>query len=262
MRGILRTPWPAAIAVLMLLVQSAAAFPPSSEDRRRFVTKILDAGKELTASARPDPAKARQLCNEARDIARRSDPNDYWIALIEDCLGSVDDFEKNKSAACDHYGTAADKYAKVRNDPKARSVEADVTRIHDARVRLGCSAVAVVAPPPKIGGPLSPQDLGEVIARTASAHAMVLRKQAKAARDLCHEAQQYAGRYDPNAFASGAVEECLAEVELLEKNQPVACTRYGLASTHYATAKPNDPGGRQAPAHVHRLTKLRKKLGC
>src|ERR1700754_2120747 len=132
MRGILRSPWPAAMAVLLLLAQAAAAFPPSSEDRRRFVGKILDSGKELTASAKPDPARARQLCNEARDIARRSDPNDYWTALIADCLGAVDDFEKNKTAACDHYATAADKYGKVRNDPKARSVEADVKRIQDA----------------------------------------------------------------------------------------------------------------------------------
>src|SRR5215470_4681591 len=53
MRGIHRSPWPAAMAALLLLVQAAAAFPPSSDDRRRFVGKILDAGKELTASAKP-----------------------------------------------------------------------------------------------------------------------------------------------------------------------------------------------------------------
>jgi hypothetical protein len=261
MRGISRFAWPAAVAVL-LLADTAAAFPPSADDRRKFIAKILDSGKELTASAKPDAARARQLCNDARDIARRSDPNDYWIALIEDCLGAVDDFEKNKTAACDRYAAAADKYAKVRNDPKARSVEADIKRIQDARLRLGCAAVAAVAPPPKIGGPLSLQDLGEVMNRTATAHAMVLRKDAKNARNLCDEAKRHADRFDPSAFASGAIEECLAEVDLLEKNQPVACTRFGLASTHYATAKPNDPGGRQAPGNVQRLNKLRKKLGC
>lgn len=261
MRGISRFAWPAAMA-LLLLAGTAAAFPPSADDRRKFITKILDSGKELTARATPEPAKARQLCNEARDIARRSDPNDYWIALIEDCLGAVDDFEKNKTAACDHYGAAADKYAKVRNDPKARSVEADIKRIQDARVRLGCAAVAAPPPPTKIGGPLSLQDLGEVMNRTANAHAMVLRKNVKDARGLCDEAKRYADRYDPSAFASGAIEECFAEVDLLEKNQPVACTRFGLAATHYATARPNDPGGRQAPSNVHRLNQLRKKLKC
>ncbi len=249
---------------LGLLVQSAAAFPPSAEDRRRFTATILQATKELTLSARPDLAKARRNCGDARDMMRRFDANDYWIALVEDCFAAISEIEQDRPAACGHYRLAAEKYAKVRSDPKARSVEADLARVEKAQTRLGC-ITPVVAKPIEEGsaGPLTEASLQEIIARTTGAQRqLTVAKNPDAARDVCEEARLLARRFSANGYASGLVEECFGDVETFEKNPGVACTRYGLALTHFAAAKRGEIGYAAAAAEARKVRRVRGRLKC
>ncbi|MBI3436365.1 MAG: hypothetical protein HY056_15040 [Proteobacteria bacterium] len=248
--------------ILLLAPHVAMAFPPSAEDRRRFAGRILDATRELTASARPDAAKARRHCAEARDIARRFDANDYWFALVEDCLAAVSDFEKDKVAACNHYAAAAERYVGARSDSRARSVDADLERIRTALTRLGCAIATATPPPLRILGPLSPADLKEVVARVAAAHASLLGKDPKAAREVCNEARDFAARFTHNEYAAGVVEECFADVEIFEQDKGVACTRYGLAMTHYASVRAGDTGAEAASSQLRRLKRVRRKHAC
>jgi len=255
--------WCGVALVLVLAVQTAAALSPPAEERRKFTAKILESTKELTTSARPDTAKARKSCIEANDIARRYDPNDYWAALVEDCLAAVNDFTKNNLAACEHYEAATGYYAKVRENPRARNVEADIERILAAKTKLGCQVSAILQILPKASEPLSPKDLSNIVTRVANARALLKpRKDAAGARAACEEARLNAERFAPNEFAAGVVEECFAEVELFEKNQPLACTRYTLAETHYNSAKPDETGAKQAANDARRLNQIRAKLHC
>jgi hypothetical protein len=252
----------AAVAMLALTGHAAMAFPPSAADRRDIAARLLESSVALRG-AKPDAARARRACNDARAIARRSDANDLWSAQIEDCLATVDDVQDNAVGACDHYAEAAEKYAKVRNDPDIRSVDADIERTRKARVRLACPGT-VAAPPAATlaGGPPAAKDLNAIVARTTGAHVQLFAKDAKGARSTCEEARRHAARFAPTGYAAGIVEECFADVASFENDKPLACTRYGTAATHYAAARPGEPGATQAARQVERVKAIRAKLGC
>jgi hypothetical protein len=246
------------VAACILTIHRADAFPASQQDGRDFAAKLRQA-----RLARPgtDATKANAACKDAQSLARRFDANDFWLAQVEECFAAVAEIERDKVAACDRYAAAAEKYAKVRNDAKIRSVEPDIERTAKAHARLSCpNAIAML--PANAAGPLTAKGLNEIVARVTAARIQLIQNGSVAARATCDEARHYAARFAAYAYAAGVVEECFADIDAFEKNKGMACTHYQTAATLYARTGPNEQGVSQAGKQVARIGRIRAKLGC
>jgi hypothetical protein len=250
-----------AASAALIVSDAALAAPPTKEDIQKLQGHLTTAVVSLHAPAN-DPNGARQQCTEAQNILRRFDQSNFWTAEIEMCFAQVDDFQK-RPAACDHYVSAADNYAKARNDPQSRHIESSLLIIGRSHARLKCKGAIAGPQLGATGRDPTAKDINELMGITLRIDvAADLDHNAQNSAQICMDAIAIAGRFNPTNYVTALLEECLAKLEQARKHTAEACGHYAKVTENYSAMTSTQLGYKNAAYGLEQASKARQKLGC
>ena len=136
--------------------------------------------------------------------------------------------------ACGHYVSAADNYAKARNDPQSRHIESSLLIIGRSHARLKCKGAIAGPQLGATGRDPTGKEITELIGITLRMDvAADMDHNAQNSAQICMDALAIAGRFNPTNYVTALLEECLAKLEQARKHKAEACGHYAKVTENY-----------------------------